>query len=111
MDADQDNFKFFTILTPTVQNLLHIPVYGVLACLWLSSFDRVGAGMPKKLLYSIIITMAYGFLDEFHQTFIPGRYGSILDILFNLIGITCGTVFFFLLQPRWRRKGWEAGRP
>ena len=113
MDANQDNIKILTALTPTFQNILHIPLYGVLAYLWLNSFNKHGTVIAKNIFITLLITILYSILDEFHQTFVPGRYGSILDILFNIIGITCGTVFFFLLQSKWIRnygKAWDALR-
>ena len=100
MDAGQDNLKFITVLTPTVQNILHIPIYGVLANLWLNCFNKYGTAILKGIFLTLLITIIYSLLDEFHQIFVPGRYGSLLDILLNLIGITCGTVFFFLLQSK-----------
>jgi VanZ family protein len=34
--------------------------------------------------------MGYGLLDEWHQTFVPGRYGSFTDAGFNVIGAVIG---------------------
>ena len=110
MDAGQDKLKFITVLTSTVQNILHIPIYGVLAYLWLNSFNKHSTAILKSVFLTLLITILYSLLDEFHQIFVPGRYGSLLDILFNLIGIACGTVSFFLLQSKWPKNSCEAGK-
>ena len=109
MDVSQDKLKFVTVLTPTVQNILHIPIYGVLAYLWLNSFNKHCTAILKSIFLTLLITILYNLLDEFHQTFVPGRYGSSLDMIFNLIGIACGMVAFFLLQSNWPKNRCEAG--
>jgi len=43
------------------------------------------------------ISIIYGFLDEFHQLFIPGRYASFGDIIFNILGIIVGIMIYSLL--------------
>ncbi len=37
-------------------------------------------------VYSGIIAIGYGFLDEFLQTFVPTRNGSIIDSVINSTG-------------------------
>jgi VanZ family protein len=100
MDGESEHFEFVMRLTPTVQNLLHIPLFGLLAYLWLNALTKNGCPAKKKLIITIIITLGYGLLDEFHQTFVPGRYGSLIDILLNLGGILMGILFFFIAPER-----------
>lgn len=42
----------------------------------------------KQVLAPILITLAYTLTDEFHQSFIPGRTATWIDIGFDLIGIS-----------------------
>ncbi|MDP7188089.1 MAG: VanZ family protein [Candidatus Poseidoniia archaeon] len=30
-------------------------------------------------------------MDEFHQSFVPGRHMSSIDMIFDSLGILCGT--------------------
>ena len=41
---------------------------------------------------SLLIGMSFAILDEFHQSFVPGRHMSSVDILFDSIGILFGTM-------------------
>ena len=103
MDGESEHLKFLMELKPTVQNLLHIPLFGLLAYLWLNALTKNGCPAKKKLIITIIITVSYGLLDEFHQTFVPGRHGSLIDILLNLVGILMGILFFSFYRSRKKR--------
>jgi len=107
MDGESERLKFLMELTPTVQNLLHIPLFGLLAYLWLNALTKNRCPAKKKLIIAIIITLSYGLLDEFHQSFIPGRYASLSDIILNIIGIITGVVIYFQLQRRINLKDLE----
>jgi VanZ family protein len=79
-----------TILIPTVQNLLHIPLFGLLAILWIIAFKRYSFKDRSCLTWAVTISMGYGFLDEIYQHFIPGRHTSLTDIFLNLVGVFVG---------------------
>ena len=94
----------FSLIKPAWQNLLHIPLYGVLQFLWLRSFLRHGIYGIKIILFCLGITACYGIVDEIHQIFVPGRYGSMLDMLLNFIGGCIGTGIF-VMGYRFNRSG------
>ena len=95
MDGGPDNIAFLTNLDPHIQNLLHIPLYGTLAFLWLRFFCISGKLTLQMVCYSLIITICYGCLDEVHQSFVRGRYGGLLDIYLNVTGAVAGAVCFW----------------
>ena len=103
MDKNANVPEFIISLDPTLQNLLHIPVFGLLAFLWLKSFTKHSILTPTKVIITLIITILFGCLDEFHQTFVPGRYGSLIDILLNFVGIFMGILFFSFYRSRKKR--------
>jgi len=41
----------------------------------------------SKIFLVMIISIIYGFLDELHQFFVPGRNSEFFDILLDSIGI------------------------
>jgi VanZ family protein len=43
-----------------------------------------------------LICVSFGIADEIYQTFIPGRFGGLQDILLNLLGVTLAIVVFTL---------------
>lgn len=80
-----------------VKNLLHIPSFGLLAFLiWHSLKERLSQTFTLNLT-TLSLVLLYGVLDEWHQSFIPGRVSSISDIVNDLIGgmlaITITTMF------------------
>lgn len=85
------------------KKLSHMFVYGVLFLLlhWgvnqvkkqslvtTSSEDRISdkiITIPTWKL-ALIITFAYALTDEFHQTFIPYRYGTLRDLGYDMLGV------------------------
>jgi VanZ family protein len=58
----------------------HIFVYAVLHFLiWRTN--------KRSLFIPILLAFAYALIDEFHQSFIPGRTATIIDIGFDSMGI------------------------
>ena len=43
--------------------------------------------------YAFVFSVFYAATDEYHQTFIQGRSGSLRDVLIDSIGIFCGCFF------------------
>ena len=97
--ADDHALKFVTELDPQLQNLLHIPVFGLLQWLWLRAFAKTEKTGGRALLACGGITAAYGVFDECHQLFVPGRYASLTDVLLNLVGVAAGTLAFRWISP------------
>ena len=98
MDGGPDNIKFFNKLEPTVQNFLHIPLYGTLVVLWLKYFISTNHSFKLAIIISLVLSIGYGCLDEINQSFVRGRYGGITDVLLDSIGTVAGTVFFIVIK-------------
>lgn len=81
-------------ISPNVQNFLHLPVYGGLASLWFWALRHWVEGSGYKYFLALSLTLGYGFLDEWHQTFVPGRYGSLTDVGFNFAGAVIGLLIY-----------------
>ncbi len=65
-------------------------IYHIGIFFFLSFFLSVSLtkGVSKNLIIlSIMLSLAYAVLDEFHQSFVPGRYASMKDIFLNTFGI------------------------
>lgn len=81
-------------------SLLHLPLYGLLTLLLLLSLCTGRGKFTKgRVIVAGLIAGAVGSLDEFHQSFIPTRDGSITDLLLDGVGITLTMVFFHRLLP------------
>ena len=75
--ADSQAEKLFQWVTPELQNLLHIPLFGGLAGAGIWALNPWLNSVNSKITTAFIFTMIYSFLDEYHQLSVPGRFGSI----------------------------------
>jgi VanZ family protein len=87
MDQEIDGLNFIIGLQPSIQNLLHIPAYAILSILLLQV-------LGKRLLLVIVVTIAFGIVNELIQLAIPGRCFGLLDIGLNTIGALVGIFLF-----------------
>jgi VanZ family protein len=74
-----------------ISNLAHIPAYALLTFLWLKSFARTES-KNNIIAFSLILSglLLFAVSDEIHQSFVPGRTASFMDIGLDLIGIVFG---------------------
>lgn len=99
MDGGSYNITFLTELDPGLQNFLHIPLYGLLAFLWMRALAINGIQPFASLIIALMISILFGCLDEFHQSFVPGRFGGLIDIYLNCIGSLLGVFIFKYFNP------------
>jgi VanZ family protein len=78
---------------PGSDKICHMTIYGLLALTVLWSFypGRQGT-LVKVALKTVVFCLVYGMTDEFHQSFIPQRSVSGLDLSADLVGamLVCG---------------------
>jgi VanZ family protein len=65
-----------------MKKLGHFVAYGTLALLAL----RAVLDGKRPYLTAILIVFFYSLSDEFHQTFIPGRNGTLVDVAIDMSG-------------------------
>jgi VanZ family protein len=68
-------------------NLAHIPVFAALAYGVLKTLSGSAPAGPDRYLAAFFITGGLAALDEWHQSFVPGRSVSAGDLLLDLTGI------------------------
>ena len=79
----------------------HIGMFGLLGlAIWFALGLNTRLLDRERTLYAIGIATAYGVLDEFHQSFVPGRDPSVLDVLADFVGATVAV----LIIPRLHRR-------
>lgn len=90
--VDLPNFGMWDFM---VKKLGHFLAYGALALLAL----RAVLNGKRPYLTAAFIVFLYALSDEFHQTFVPGRNGTPVDVLIDMAGVLTS-----LGLCRWR--GW-----
>jgi len=78
--------------------LIHAAVYAVLGAFSFMAMPRSWSQKASVLvLMSGAITTLYGFTDEFHQLFVPGRSADLRDVLADCVGGFVGALAASLL--------------
>jgi VanZ family protein len=82
-----------------LSNLAHAPLFGVLTLLLSASVLREPDGAwprPRRARSALVLgsVLAYGILDELHQSRTPGRDASFLDVLTD--GVSSAVVLWIV---------------
>ena len=72
----------FGLLDLLVKKGGHFLAYAILAVL----VQRAWQPGPASWGWALLITAVYAISDEIHQTYIPGRFGSLADVLIDISG-------------------------
>ncbi|MFH1140614.1 MAG: VanZ family protein [Chloroflexota bacterium] len=71
----------------------HMALYGVLGTLAMVALAGWVAGSTRQARWALLaagLGVLYGVLDEYHQSFVPGRSASAIDVLVDGVGVTLG---------------------
>ena len=69
------------------RKICHFSEYFILSILLISFFISLNKfKLLNSSIYAILISFIYALLDEFHQTFVNGRGGNIIDSLIDTSG-------------------------
>jgi VanZ family protein len=84
-----------------VRKAAHLTEYGVLGLLWYRAF-RAGWGWPARRAswQALALSVGWAVLDEVHQSFVPSRTASSVDVGIDAAGAALGLMFV--------RGGWRA---
>ncbi|MGB5766960.1 MAG: VanZ family protein [Arenicellales bacterium] len=94
---DDSAFIWLVAKTPTlIQMILHFSLYGVLVLLLAWSLESIESN-TYRLLISFIIAVAFGAVMEWRQTKVPGRFGTVNDVVLNAAGAALGLLAAIVL--------------
>lgn len=80
----------------------HMFLYFVLVGLLLFALWPWLTSAPKRAAAAMAVCAVLAALDEFHQTFIPGRSGQVGDVVVDLMGAACFLLAWFLVRCVWK---------
>ena len=81
-DQPKTSIPSFGVWNTLIKKGAHFLAYALLALLAL----RGTGGGKRPYLWALLITSLYAISDEYHQTFIPGRHGQLMDVLIDSAG-------------------------
>lgn len=95
--SDDTVFSWLVVNTATpIQKAMHITSYAILAVLWMWTLASVESRFVRIALV-LVLTVGLGALLEWQQTRVPGRFGSVTDVLLNTLGAVAGLIVAILL--------------
>jgi len=70
----------------------HAIVYAGLVVLMLRALSngRWSGATPRSVASAIALTVLFGVSDEYHQSFVAGRFSEIRDVIANAVGACSG---------------------
>lgn len=101
---DEKLAKAAAFINAPLRKVVHATVYFVLALLLLT-ISRAIFGSKKYLLtcaITILLCFAFAITDEYHQTFIEGRTGQMLDVAIDTAGACVGVLLFSSYFLAWK---------
>ncbi|MEE2902701.1 MAG: VanZ family protein [Myxococcota bacterium] len=93
--------------TPGGDKIAHFIAYFIMGGLFLRALALSFRWKRRALvLMAAVIGSLYGVSDEFHQSFIPGRFAALDDVVADMMGSIFGAVctsWFYVLDQggRW----------
>ncbi len=95
--SGDSKFVWLVAATPTfVQKLMHFLIYAAMAWLWAWTLEGIAPNW-LKLAIALVLTVGMGAALEWYQTRVPGRFGTLLDVLLNAVGAIAGLAAAVLL--------------
>ncbi len=91
--------------TWSVTKLAHIFEYAVLTLLLIRALDAHRLARSRVLLVAAMLAVMYAVSDEYHQSFVPNRHPSPVDIVIDSVGISVATLLGSVMYAQRRQPG------
>ena len=87
-------------LFPYQDIFYHITIYLILAWLLRRAlrYSFMDMSLLRQIYTTVIVGLVYALTDEYHQSFVPQRDVSVVDLSMDSIGLLIGSLIY-----RWQR--------
>ncbi len=82
---------------PIIRKGAHLSIYTLVGIFIMSFISTYKIHLKYKFLISILVGLVYASSDEIHQSFIPGRTASIIDVGIDTLGVTLGIILVLII--------------
>ena len=85
----------------------HALAYYVLAVSFLRALLwHTGASIHRKILFlAVVLSALYGLTDEWHQSFVPDRFGTVTDVFIDSLGVMSASMYLLIRSRSHREQG------
>ncbi len=70
-----------------IKEALHLVEFAILYMLLVAAFAANHRLTPRLSLVAAIVACLYGIVDEIHQSFVPYRSATLIDVVKDIIGV------------------------
>jgi VanZ family protein len=87
----------------TIDKLYHFIEYAILGGLVARALVKAKPSVvPARLVWhvAVVFSILYGASDEWHQTFVPGRFATFADWVADVLGVIGGVLGVYLYYKR-----------
>ena len=95
------------VLHTLIRKSAHFFVYLILGVLILHAFLESRVTLLRASVYAWLLATVYAATDEYHQTFIPGRVGDVMDVVIDSLGAITGIAIYVIVYRLWQ---WQKTR-
>ncbi len=88
-------------LFPHQDKVIHAGAYFVMAAFALRAFRHFTDSLTALIVTSVVFCSLYGFSDEWHQSFVPGRMSDIADWVADTIGAMLFVALYYWYRSRY----------
>lgn len=79
-----------------LRKIAHILEYAILTFLFLRALIKERLSIGRVVVFSLIFSLLYALSDEYHQTFVFGREGTLKDAGIDSIGILIMSLVWYI---------------
>ncbi len=90
-----------------VRKAAHMTEYFLLALslqLPLTAWLSHKISWKPRILTGFLLTVVFAALDEFHQSFVPGRSGNFTDVCIDSVGAIAASICLFIFYSLYQKK-------
>lgn len=90
----------------TIDKLYHFIEYAILGVLLARALVKAKpSGIPSRWVWHIAaaVSILYGASDEWHQTFVPGRFATLADWVADVLGSIAGVAGLYYYEKKQKR--------
>ena len=82
---------------PIIRKGAHLSIYTLVGIFIMSFISTYKIHLKYKFPISILVGLVYASSDEIHQSFIPGRTASIIDVGIDTAGVFLGIILVLII--------------
>lgn len=106
--VEESGESFWLFVQRLVRKLAHVVIFMALGGSLLICLESWTGKRKLNGLWSAVIGTLYAASDEWHQSMVPGRSGSVEDTLLDAAGVIAGVLFaalaVWLIKRRMKKK-------